>query len=265
MSVRQSSPTTKKSRIAAELEREIASGTWPVSSCLPSEARLVERFSVSRQTVRAAIARLQTLGLVRGRQGVGSQVVRRSSPEEEYSQSLESIQELAFYARNTSVEVVRTENLPLTAKQADAVGGQVGETWCHAVTLRTALGQVLPMGLSSVWVPEASRRAVDASCKSGLPVFLEIQKANGRMVSRVRQVLGASLSDRVQARLLRCEAHEPLLRIQRWYYAADDTLLEMSDTLHPNARFQYAMTLRHEAAGARPRATSSAHPACTAS
>ena len=36
-----------------------------------------------------------------------------------------------------------------------------------------------------------------------------------------------------------------MLRIQRWYYTADGTLLTMTETLHPPSRFQYAMTLRH--------------------
>ena len=75
--------------------------------------------------------------------------------------------------------------------------------------------------------------------------FSMMQKANKKMVSEVRQVLGACLPDKNQAHLLHCDTREALLRIQRWYHAADGTLLEMSDTLHPPSRFQYVMTLRH--------------------
>ena len=112
-------------------------------------------------------------------------------------------------------------------------------------TVNFAIGDMGTLGVSSVWVPVGNRQAIQASRKSGLSVFLEVQKANKKMVSEVRQVLGACLPDKSQASLLHCEVREALLRIQRWYYAADGTLLEMSDTLHPPSRFQYVMTLRH--------------------
>lgn len=236
--------TTKRKHVADVLEREIADGTWPVRGALPSEMLLVARFGVSRQTVRSAMSSLQSKGLVATRHGLGTVVLRQhASPE--YSQSLESINALAYYARNTVLTVVRVEDVVITPQLATTIGCTPGTTWCNATTLRAASGQKLPMGLSSVWVPAANRQAIQVSRKSGLPVFLEIQKANKQMVSEVKQVLGAILPTKAQARLLQCERREPMLRIQRWYYAADGTLLEMSDTMHPPSRFQYVMSLRH--------------------
>lgn len=235
---------TKHRQIAEALERGIAQGEWPVSTLLPSEPQLVVRFGVSRQTIRSALSHLISTGLVATQQGIGTRVMRQLAGPE-YSQSLETINALAYYARNTAVQVMRVEDVVITPELAPIIGAVVGETWCHAVTLRSAAGQTVPMGVSSVWVPVGNRQAIQASRKSGLPVFLEVQKANKKMVSEVRQVLGACLPDKAQASLLHCEVREALLRIQRWYYAADGTLLEMSDTLHPPSRFQYVMTLRH--------------------
>lgn len=239
---------TKHRQIAEALEREIAQGRWQVASFLPPEMALVARFGVSRQTIRSAISSLISSGLVATQQGVGTRVLRQQ-PAPEYSQSLESINALAYYARNTAVEVVRVQDVVVTPELAAVVGAKVGETWCHALTLRSAAGQAVPMGVSSVWVPVGNRQSIQASRKSGLPVFLEVQKANKKMVSEVRQVLGACVPDRMQAQLLRCDSREALLRIQRWYHAADGTLLEMSDTLHPPSRFQYVMMLRHATKG----------------
>ena len=235
---------TKHRHIAEVLEREIARGRWPVSSFLPPEMELVTQFGVSRQTIRPAISSLISSGLVATQQGVGTKVLRLQ-PAPEYSQSLESINALAYYASNTAVEVVRVQDVVITPALASVVGARVGDTWCHALTLRSAAGLAMPIGVSSVWVPVGNRQAIQASRKSGRPVFLEVQKANQKMVSEVRQMLGACLPDKTQAQLLHCEPREALLRIQRWYYAADGTLLEMSDTLHPPSRFQYVMTLRH--------------------
>lgn len=238
---------SKRTRVLNELDAEVAQGHWPVGVQLPSETQLMIRFGVGRQTVRHALSDLRGRSLIESHQGVGSVVVRQQAIPE-YSQSLDSINELLFYARSTSVSVLSTQELTLDDTQASVIRVQAGERWIHAMTLRTAHGQSVPMGLSSIWVPASSRPAVLASHKSGLPVFLEVQKASGLIVSHVQQVIGASLPDKQQAKLLQCARNEPLLRIQRWYRAADDTLLEMSDSLHPTARFQYAMTLRRSIA-----------------
>ncbi|WP_116083421.1 FadR/GntR family transcriptional regulator [Tropicimonas sp. IMCC34011] len=53
------------------LRAEIADGTFEPGDKLPSEARLTERFGVSRTVVREAIAGLRADGLVAPRQGAG--------------------------------------------------------------------------------------------------------------------------------------------------------------------------------------------------
>jgi DNA-binding GntR family transcriptional regulator len=239
---------TKRRQLAELLEREISAGRWPVQTALPSENQLVAHFGVSRQTVRSAIATLQHKGLVATRQGLGT-VVLRKHPSPEYSQSLESIPALAYYARNTTVKVVSTEDVEMTGELAEAVGAKPGSLWTHAITLRSAAGQKLPMGLSSVWVPAIHRQVIQQLAKSATPVFLGMQKAAKQMVTEVKQVIGATVATRAQAKLLQCETREAMLRIQRWYYTADGTVLTMTDTLHPPSRFQYAMTLRHSARG----------------
>jgi len=236
--------STKRQLVAHQLEREIASGAWPESSRLPTEHQLAERFGVGRQTIRFALADLAARGLVKSRQGVGSVVLRQSAVPE-YSQSLESIRALASYARNTTVRVLRMDDQVLGAALAAQIGVAPGETWCQSQALRYAAGQVLPMALTSVWVPLASRKAMLAANRSALPVFLEIQKARGHLIDKVHQVLGAHRTQKHEAGLLECALREPMLRIQRWYYAADGSVMEMSDTLHPQSRFQYAMTLRY--------------------
>lgn len=235
---------TKRQQLTELLEQGIAAGRWPVRSRLPSENQLVAENGVSRQTVRSAITTLQHKGLVATRQGFGTVVLRQhASPE--YSQSLNTIPALAYYARNTAVTVVSMEDVMMTVALAGSVGGQPGMLWTHGVTLRSARGQKLPMGLSSVWVPAAYRQAITQLRKLGVPVFVEVQKLSRTMVTEVKQVVGAALLTRRQAELLGCTTREPMLRIQRWYYSDDGSLLTMTDTLHPPARFQYVMTLRH--------------------
>ncbi len=58
-------------QIIDTLRREISEGIYPAGSRLPSERELVERFNVSRLTVREALIGLEILGLAEPRQGAG--------------------------------------------------------------------------------------------------------------------------------------------------------------------------------------------------
>lgn len=235
---------TKRHHVAQQLEREIAAGVWPENSKLPTEHQLAERFEVGRQTIRFALADLAARGLIKSHQGIGSVVLRQSAIPE-YTQSLESIRALASYARNTTMRMLHMQDQVLDAAQAAQIGVAPGETWCHSQALRYAAGQQAPMALTSVWVPLASRKAMLAANRSAIPVFMEIQKAHGHLIDKVHQLLGAHRLQKQQAALLECALREPVLRIQRWYYTADGRVMEMSDSLHPQSRFQYAMTLRY--------------------
>lgn len=61
-------------QVADVLAAEIRAGRLAVGDKLPTEAALVEQFSVSRTVIREAVSRLKSLGLVDSRQGSGMYV-----------------------------------------------------------------------------------------------------------------------------------------------------------------------------------------------
>lgn len=71
----------KYKRVYLQLRASIANGAHPEGEMLPSESDLVERFGVSRPTVRRALAQLVAEGLVESRMGVGSVVSNRKERE----------------------------------------------------------------------------------------------------------------------------------------------------------------------------------------
>lgn len=61
--------------VISKLRSEIHSGTLPPGTRLPSEAALIERFSVSRTVIRESLGHLRAEGLVRSVRGSGSFVL----------------------------------------------------------------------------------------------------------------------------------------------------------------------------------------------
>src|SRR4030065_1591331 len=73
--VRQSSLS---SQILGIIVEQIRNGTFSPDTPLPPENQLATNFKVSRATIRSAFDRLETMGLINRRQGVGT-FVRKSS------------------------------------------------------------------------------------------------------------------------------------------------------------------------------------------
>lgn len=68
-------------QVAQRLENEIREGRLSPGEKLPTEAKLVELFKVSRTVVREALSRLKSIGLVESRQGSGVYVHHQAAFE----------------------------------------------------------------------------------------------------------------------------------------------------------------------------------------
>jgi GntR family transcriptional regulator len=71
---------TKYEEIANDLLRQIDSGSLAPGAKLPAEAELSKQYNASRNTVREAIRRLDSLGRVQARQGQGTFVTEKIDP-----------------------------------------------------------------------------------------------------------------------------------------------------------------------------------------
>ena len=97
-------------QVAEQLASEIRRGGLAPGDKLPTEARLVEQFGVSRTVVREAVSRLKSLGLVDSRQGSGV-FVQASAPftplsfETRHAASQEAVVQMVEVRRALEAEV----------------------------------------------------------------------------------------------------------------------------------------------------------------
>lgn len=78
-------PINKKSisdQVFDQMKNQIANRTWKPGQKLPSETELTKIFNVSRVTIRNALQRLNTLGLIETRFGEGSFVIEANIGEQ---------------------------------------------------------------------------------------------------------------------------------------------------------------------------------------
>lgn len=97
-------------KVYALMLRSIRSGEFPTDGKLPAEHQLARRFDVSRPTVRHAIARLRSDGIVTSRRGAGSFVIRMPALTEGRESAIESIADIErYYTFRMCIEIGAAE------------------------------------------------------------------------------------------------------------------------------------------------------------
>lgn len=111
--------------IAATLTDEIAAGIYPAGEKLPTEAQLATRFGVNRHTVRRALGDMADHGLLYARRGAGV-FVATVPTEYPLGRRVRFHQNVLDTGRTPSRQILRIETLPVTPKQAQALGLSAG-------------------------------------------------------------------------------------------------------------------------------------------
>ncbi|MWV10719.1 GntR family transcriptional regulator [Pseudomonas sp. R-28-1W-6] len=87
-------PAKLAERVAAAMQQDIASLGWPVGLVLGSEAQLMERYRISRATLREAIRQLERHGVASMRRGAGGGLVVRQPASDSAALALATYLEL---------------------------------------------------------------------------------------------------------------------------------------------------------------------------
>jgi len=230
-------------QIADRLRSAIEQGQFKLGEALPSEAKLNQRFGVSRTTARASLDRLEQEGLIRRRSGKGSIVV---SPRVEQALNLlssfaEDMQRRGF---KPSYATQSAGLVPATAEVAEAFGVEPSTEVFRVHRLLKADGQ--PMGVSESWIAPAVLATVSAPTISDLDrgsmyVWLEVHC--GAKITAGHEFIEASKANKKLATMLDTPLGAPLLVARRYSHGADGTPIEFA-VLHYRAdRYRFRVDL----------------------
>ncbi len=233
--------------LAERLMQDIAHEVYPVGATLPTEAALCNQYNVSRHTVREALRRLQELGLIASRQGVGTRVIA-SEPTRQYSQSIGSIDELLQYAVDTRLANVEISEVDVSESEASEIGCKPGQRFLKISGLRETVADpdAAPIAWTEIYVNGAfSGIRDDVAGHSGAISHLIYQRY-GHQAEDIRQIITSCALRKAESDQLDAPRGSPAMRIRRWYTAGDGELLEYSVSLHPAGRFSFISRVRRE-------------------
>lgn len=235
-------------QLAQTLIAEIEAGHYPVGALIPTEFELCEQFGASRFTVREAIKRLVTLGMVTRQAGVGTRVI---GPRQEigYRQVIEGLGDLHRFTSETALAIVHREVKEVSGALARQLGAGDGEAWLYLKAIRSNAANT-PFALSRIYIHPAFRGVSIPKPGDHAPIYARIEQQFGEQIAEVRQqVDGVSITPE-DARLLGTDDHAPGLCVTRTYVNARGETVEVAINIHPADRYSYSQTFRRDDRGA---------------
>jgi DNA-binding GntR family transcriptional regulator len=230
--------------VAAVLAEDIAEGRFPVGGKLPTEQELSALFDVSRSTVREALRRLRTAGLVEAEQGVGTRVIARH-PRPTYEMAVQSLADLMGYASPTQLDVQQRERMTVDGALAELLGDGFGLEMVRLSGSRQPLGsRGSILSCVEMYIPAAFAAMTERPEVGRIPVYRLIERELGLKVMDMRQDIAAIALDAEDAERLGVRKGSPGLRIVRRFYTRGGRLLEATVNIHAAApAFSYRIRM----------------------
>jgi GntR family transcriptional regulator len=230
--------------IADDLRAHITSGEFSVGAMLPTEKELLERYLVSRHTVRAALQQLREQGFVSMRRGSGTRV-ESSSPGAAYVQSVKSLSELLQYPE-TSFEVADTGTVTLAPAEANRLSLGSGTTWFRISGLRRSDISGTPICWQEIYVLSEFEDTARRVLTEHGPVHKIIESAHSEVIAHAQlEIFASRIGDKLAAGL-EVEPDTAAMTIRRRYTSQDRRIFETTVSIHPEDRFVYSLELSRD-------------------
>jgi GntR family transcriptional regulator len=192
------------------LKAEIESGKWRPGEQIPTESQLVERFGVSKITVRQALQELVDLGYIRREHGRGTFVSQRKFDE--------GPRELTSFTEETKRRnlVAASRILEQGIKKADAAVARALAMTLHSpvfVLRRVRLADGEPVSIQTAHIPAAFVPGMQMSDAESL--YEVLQTRYDLFAARAKETYAAAAAEAATAKLLRIPTGSPVFKAER--------------------------------------------------
>jgi GntR family transcriptional regulator len=207
--------------VVQSLQKDIIQGIYPVGSQLPSEAQLVERFGVSRHTIREAIRVLREMRVVNSRQGYGT-VVESLGREQGYVHHVNEISDL-FPANVRSIYTASASplaELPVWARVLPEI--EPASRWLYVAGVRYYAGADRPFNEVDVFVAERFAGVGRAIGPDAGPLYESVEMLYAEPIGEVNQMISGFVANDSFGSRIGLKEGEAGLEVRRTFRLASD-------------------------------------------
>lgn len=231
---------TLHARLREQLRLQIESGHWQVNQQLPSESQLVKQHSVSRITVRQALADLAALALITRVQGKGSFVA--PPPVRQELSRLQGLAEaLGSQGRSVTTQVLAMTETRLAPRPAKVLGLLAGIPCMVLRTLRFADGR--PLSLNHTVMCMALGQSLKKYDLAALDLLTLYESALGIRVEHAELEIRAAKTDAEHCGLLGLQPKDAVLQVERAVFAVKRQPVHFELSTYPAETFSFRLEL----------------------
>jgi GntR family transcriptional regulator len=218
------------------LASSVLDGSWPVGSLLPGEPELASQHAVGVAPVRAALKRLEALGLISRSRGTAARVI---SGEIRASYLINGGAG-GYYANETNIVIDRQRMVVADAELAMLLAVREGSGWLQLTGLRMAEDASFgPLSWVDAWLDSATL-AVPADWQL---TPATIAAFTGAAISEIVEEFSATPLTPAQARHLRARSGTHSVHVIRRYRRANGTLAAAVRDIHPADRVSVSVRM----------------------
>ena len=236
------SPMPLYFQLRTVMEEMIASGRWLPETLLPSERELCERFSISRITVRQALAELCQRGRLVRSHGRGT-FVADAQLRRDLFPLIGFSEDIRRHGQVPGTRVLRFEIAPASPVVARALQIEATERIVLLRRLRLANGQ--PLGLETAHLPVHLFPGIFEEDFEDRSLYELLRQRYGVMPARANQQWQAVGCSAIDARLLRVKEASPVLSITRTTFDQNGRPFEHVECFFRGDKYVYYAELRN--------------------
>ena len=204
--------STLYARIEETIAIEIAQGEYRPGDQLPTEDALLQRFQVSRITVRRAIQNLVSRGLLEIRRGLGT-FVRSPRIEAELTKLTGFVEDMNAAGRKATARVVSQSIVAASARVAERLQLAKGTKVMQIKRVRLAGG--LPISFDETYLPLPLGKQIVRNDLRLHPIFTLLEEEYGVQLVEADYELEAVNATEAVADALQVRAGSPIFQIER--------------------------------------------------
>ncbi len=240
LKVNPDSPLPLYAQVESILAAGIADGTFPAGSQLPNEDELIERYAVSRTTIRQTIQNLIRRGLVEIRRGKGTFVLQPKITQEltELSGFVEDMQSLG---RQASARLLDKQIVPASESVARELAITAGTPLVRIQRVRLADNAAL--SFNETYLPRAIGERILENDLETEPVFSLLEQKYYTPLVEAEYRLEAVLADTTVARALGIAEGSPIFLIERISYTTDHTPIDYEKLYYRGDQIRFVTRL----------------------
>jgi GntR family transcriptional regulator len=235
-------------QVEAILATSISEGTFPPGSRLPNEDELVERYAVSRTTIRQTIQNLIRRGLVEIRRGKGT-FVAQPKITQELTELSGFVEDMKALGRHASARVIDKQLVPANESVARQLAIPTGAPVVRIQRVR--LADHSPLSFDETYLPQEIGEKIIENDLETEPIFSLLEQKYKIPLVEAEYRLEAVAADTTVARALGIGTGSPIFLIERTSYRAGRQPIDCERLYYRGDQVRFVTRLARRAATER--------------